>query len=205
MPGQHHQLQAGPSSPQKTPVSPRPLASVHGSPLSKAPLTLLSHPGARTALFQRPSAAVPQPATGSGSARAALTTTAAASSPAVAATLRPALPGDAAGVIGYRVQRGETLWDVARLHNARMADVRELNGLLGKDPIIKEGQTLMVPAPAAACTPVAAAAAVAMGAGSATAVADASSSSTAARELWGELLGSCHRVVDKCSLPCSFA
>ncbi len=48
--------------------------------------------------------------------------------------------------MNYTVQKGETLWDVAVQHGVSMRTVKELNKLSGKEPVLTEGQQLLVPA-----------------------------------------------------------
>jgi len=43
----------------------------------------------------------------------------------------------------YIVQKGDTLWDVARHFNMDLAELKQVNGLKSKDPI-RPGQTLIV-------------------------------------------------------------
>nr|AAF43040.1 EYE2 [Chlamydomonas reinhardtii] len=49
-------------------------------------------------------------------------------------------------IVNYTVQKGETLWDVAVQHGVSMRTIKELNKLSGKEPLLKEGQQLLVPA-----------------------------------------------------------
>lgn len=81
-----------------------------------------------------------------------------------------------AAIVSYTVQKGETLWDVAVQHGVSMRTIKELNKLTGAEPVLTEGQQLLVPA--SGITAVAAAedpaAAAAFG-------------STPARGLWGKL------------------
>ncbi|KAG2445933.1 hypothetical protein HXX76_000536 [Chlamydomonas incerta] len=49
-------------------------------------------------------------------------------------------------IVNYTVQRGETIWDVAVQHGVSMRTIKELNKLSGKEPVLTEGQQLLVPA-----------------------------------------------------------
>jgi LysM repeat protein len=63
-------------------------------------------------------------------------------------------PAPAAGeVIRYRVERGDTLYSIARSHGITVAALQETNGLTGT--AIQAGQTLIIPSGAPAATPTA--------------------------------------------------
>lgn len=55
--------------------------------------------------------------------------------------------GEALTSIDYRVNRGETLWSIARRHGVTVNDIRSLNGLRGSR--IDPGQVLAIPVAAA--------------------------------------------------------
>lgn len=55
--------------------------------------------------------------------------------------------GEALTSIDYRVNRGETLWSIARRHGVTVNDIRSINGLRGSR--IDPGQVLSIPVPAA--------------------------------------------------------
>ncbi|KAG2452497.1 hypothetical protein HYH02_002736 [Chlamydomonas schloesseri] len=57
-----------------------------------------------------------------------------------------AKPDPTPAIVNYTVQKGETLWDVAVQHGVSMRTIKELNKLSGKEPVLKEGQQLLVPA-----------------------------------------------------------
>ncbi|GFR44864.1 hypothetical protein Agub_g6207, partial [Astrephomene gubernaculifera] len=79
----------------------------------------------------------------------------------------------APAIVTYVVQKGETLWDVAVQHGVSMRTIRDLNKLPGKEPVLAEGQQLLVPASGITAVPTVdeAASAAALG-------------STPARGLW---------------------
>jgi LysM repeat protein len=61
---------------------------------------------------------------------------------------RPALAGESAGSSGSRtviVERGDTLWDLARRHRVRLADLMTVNNLTSD--LIRPGQELILPVP----------------------------------------------------------
>ncbi|KAG2500811.1 hypothetical protein HYH03_001573 [Edaphochlamys debaryana] len=76
-----------------------------------------------------------------------------------------------ASFVTYTVQKGETLWDVAVQHGVSTRTIKDLNKLTGKDPEVREGQQLVVPASGISQAPAADAKADAIG-------------STPARGLW---------------------
>jgi LysM repeat protein len=91
--------------------------------------------------------------------------------PPAAAAGKDAVPP----MVSYTVQKGEKLWDIAVQHGVSMRTIKDLNKLPGSEPVLSEGQQLLVPA-----SGITAVAAV-DGATSAAAL-----GSTPARGLWGE-------------------
>jgi LysM repeat protein len=90
-----------------------------------------------------------------GAATARLASAAAPSSTATAAVAAPppsgeriaaALAADAAAVANYRVNRGDSLWSIARRHGTTVERLQQLNGL--RSSRIVAGQVLAVPAAA---------------------------------------------------------
>ena len=56
----------------------------------------------------------------------------------------PSAEGDAAATADYRVNRGDTLWSIARRHQTTVTELKQLNGL--RSNRIAAGQVLVVPA-----------------------------------------------------------
>ncbi|GLC43859.1 hypothetical protein PLESTB_000915900 [Pleodorina starrii] len=66
--------------------------------------------------------------------------------PGAAAAAAPSGKHAVPAIVSYTVQKGETLWDVAVQHGVSMRTIKDLNKLPGSEPVLTEGQQLLVPA-----------------------------------------------------------